>query len=104
MQTDDLYEKLTGGANKASTHSPQGHVSSQLPGREDGVADAYRHILLSAELYRNYPKYIASSELALHERNQSGAATEMDAYNNEIGRVIGEYFCKDKEKWSGVFT
>ena len=38
-----------------------------LPGRENGPADAYRHMLWAAELARNYGYVIAKSITTMHE-------------------------------------
>lgn len=40
---------------------------SGLPGRENGPADAYRHILLSAELTRRFGEGYARQLLDTHE-------------------------------------
>lgn len=46
-----VYDVATGGV---ATKSTKESVNSQMPGRENGPADAYRRILLSAELTRRY--------------------------------------------------
>ncbi len=38
--------------NGAASWASQLAVASQLPGRIDGPADAYRHLLISSELHR----------------------------------------------------
>ncbi|HHW4681064.1 MAG TPA: hypothetical protein ACQGQX_06185, partial [Xylella taiwanensis] len=42
-------------------------INSRLPGREDGPADAYRHLLLSAELTRILGEPYARAALDFHE-------------------------------------
>jgi len=71
-------------------------TASQLPGRIDGPADAYRHLLLSAELHRRFEPEYADFLLDGHELDDffgSGAAsnTHMDVFNNDIGKSIGIY-------------
>lgn len=70
-------------------------VYSQLPGREDGPADAYRHILLAAELTRQFGETYANVLLNGHEvtgsiDNQTAEAKAMDLYNNQLGVEIGK--------------
>jgi hypothetical protein len=71
-------------------------VGSQLPGRERGPADAYRHILLAAELTRRFGEQRAREFLDLHEREgnirgQPADEYAMDLNNNEIGIRIGTF-------------
>jgi hypothetical protein len=42
-------------------------VESQLPGRENGPADAYRHLLWGAELTRRFGAHVARGILEDHE-------------------------------------
>ncbi len=63
---------------------------SNLPGRENGPADAYRHLLLSAELTRRFGENYARQLLDAHEwsGNQDGQTPQqeaMDRHNNELG-------------------
>ena len=63
---------------------------SNLPGKNGGPWDAYRHILLAAELTRRYDETSARSILYLHELSgdidgQTVEEKEMDFYNNELG-------------------
>lgn len=69
---------------------------SRLPGWTGGPADAFRHIVASAEMTRRRSPALA---WALGEANelkgnffdrQSADDLEMDRHNNEIGRRIGE--------------
>ena len=76
-------------------NNPQSKVisemtASQLPGRQNGgAADAYRHILLSAELTRDYGSTAAFDVLTDHEREtESGADNGLDMWNNSIGIKI----------------
>ncbi|MFC6657289.1 hypothetical protein ACFQEX_18375 [Roseibium salinum] len=68
-------------------------IASQLPGRQDGgVADAYRHVLLSAELVRDYGVWPAYHILEKHEFESSGGADNgLDMWNNSVGMKIGQY-------------
>lgn len=62
---------------------------------EKNQADALRHILLSAELYRKNPD-VADAVLNAHEQlsgrlhGQDPRAREMDLHNNALGREIGQ--------------
>jgi len=69
-------------------------VESQLPGRNNGPADAYRHILLAAELTRRFGEACARKILEEHEEDnrrtgQTPDEEAMDRRNNEIGIQIG---------------
>lgn len=65
--------------------------ATQLPGRLDGPADAFRHILISAELARKYGPVYASAAMGFHEVNELGPGSAMDTYNNQVGYAIGQY-------------
>ena len=69
---------------------------SYLPGRENGPADAYRHILIAADLTLTYGESVARFILGLHEGNGGGSLLNgpskeslMDIHNNEVGYAIG---------------
>ncbi len=69
-------------------------VGSQLPGRENGPADAYRHILWAAELTRRFGESRAREIFEQHEthgrlKGDSADAGAMDQHNNEIGIQLG---------------
>lgn len=69
-------------------------IYSYLPGREDGPADAYRHLLLSAELARTNTETFTRVVLATHEftgnaQDQTPDANKMDEHNNELGIQLG---------------
>lgn len=69
-------------------------IYSYLPGREDGPADAYRHLLLSAELARTNTETFTRAVLAAHEftgnaQDQTSDANKMDEHNNELGIQLG---------------
>ena len=99
MSAEYAYEKSHSPVNDFFT----GHVASaainesvgsHLPGRSDGPADAYRHVLLSAELTRRYGENYARFILSAHEftgnmQDQTKEANEMDVHNNELGIKIG---------------
>ena len=84
-------------------------VYSNLPGRSDGPADAYRHIILSAELTRRYGEPYARLILNGHEftgnvQDQTKEANEMDIHNNELGIKIGNRLRQQKggSSWDNV--
>ncbi len=66
--------------------------TSGLPGEHNGPADAYRHILLAAELTRVHGEKTARGILEnyeAHDRRQPPDEADMDRHNNEIGIEIG---------------
>jgi hypothetical protein len=78
-------------------------VSSQLPGRTNGPADAYRHLLWAAELTRRFGEAKARELLELHEemgelKGDRADEIAMDRYNNELGIAIG----REARDWAGV--
>lgn len=79
-------------------------TASQLPGRRNGgAADAYRHILLSAELTRDYGFATAFDVLDHHERDKTaGADNGLDMWNNAIGMKIGQYVRDKGGTWEDV--
>src|SRR5262249_41647885 len=88
--TDD-YENYVGAKAAISEM-----VGSQLPGRERGPADAYRHLLWAAELTRRFGEQRAREILGLHEQagdlqKQRPDEEAMDLHNNEIGVSIGRF-------------
>ncbi len=64
---------------------------SNLPGGGNGPADAYRHTLRAAELYRRFPDAYASAFLDFREFAGGATNTPMDYHNNDVGKVIGQY-------------
>ena len=79
--------------------------SARLPGKENGPYDAYRHLLLSAELTRRLGEATARAILYGHEiegwwTGQSSSSRTMDESNNELGISIG----KSATSWSGVVS
>lgn len=71
-------------------------LASFLPGRVNGPADAYRHIVRVAEMTRRMGPDTAGSLAELHEIqgqggdvNNHAAATAMDRRNNLLGISIG---------------
>jgi hypothetical protein len=105
VDSRDLYKYLTYGLTERVLHEV---FNSYLPGRDDGPADAYRHVLLAAELTRIYGEYDARTLLQLHEVTgdfdlkdpQSPEARAMDEYNNELGVEIG----KTANSWEEVVS
>jgi hypothetical protein len=78
---------------------------SNLPGREDGPADAYRHLLWAGELTRRFGEKRARFILDAHEiegkiLGQSADAENMDRQNNELGIALG----KNARAWNDVIT
>jgi hypothetical protein len=78
-----------------------GAVESQLPGRENGPADAYRHLLWGAELTRRFGEDAARRILEGHEiqstlstmiarDGQTPEAAAMDGHNNELSIELGK--------------
>jgi hypothetical protein len=76
-------------------------VESQLPGRENGPADAYRHLLWGAELTRRFGEDAARRILEDHEiqgtlsatvgrDGQTPEAAAMDRRNNELAIALGK--------------
>jgi hypothetical protein len=68
---------------------------SDLPGRHNGPADAYRHILGAAELTRRHGETAARALLNTNEiqgdiSGQPKEERRMDEHNNEIGIAIGK--------------
>jgi hypothetical protein len=68
---------------------------SQLPGRENGPADAFRHMVWAAELTRRYGAATASDILDEHKKSGRHGegwtqdAENMDRHNNTLGIRIG---------------
>lgn len=83
-------------------------VNSQLPGRNNGPADAYRHVLLSAELTRQFGETYARAALDFHEwdGNRTGQAADtnrMDEHNNELGIALGKRLAaRPSSSWHDV--
>lgn len=100
-------DKLTDFAFRAATHSPDGHVSTQLPGREDGIADAYRHVLGAAEMARKL--YFGGGHAELYGlaneiKNFESSVEQryMDLWNNDIGIQIGNHVRANNGTWNDV--
>ncbi|MFC6657267.1 hypothetical protein ACFQEX_18265 [Roseibium salinum] len=79
-------------------------IASQLPGRQNGgAADAYRHILLAAELVRLYETDAAYRILFNHELDETGGADNgLDMWNNAIGMKIGKHVRDNKGGWEDI--
>lgn len=97
---------ITNGDVLANARSIAEAVASQLPGRERGLADIYRHLLWGAELRRLYPDFIAKIALETHEiispDPKYPVANEMDRRNNEIAMQIGKYVQEHGGGWKKV--
>ncbi|QWP78122.1 hypothetical protein J5226_06920 [Lysobacter sp. K5869] len=91
-----------------ATQSITESVNSQLPGRNNGPADAYRHLLLSAELTRQFGEGYARAALDFHEwdGNRAGQAADtnrMDEHNNELGIALGKRLAaQPSSSWQDV--
>ncbi len=98
-----VYDKTTGSASKAVVSES---ISSQLPGRTDGPADVYRHLLLSAELTRKYGTTYAEKLLGFHETTDIFSAgpsnSGLDKYINAIGVKLGEYVSSAGGTWQDI--
>ncbi len=102
MNKKSIYDLFTRGA---ATAASQESVSSQLPGRENGPADAYRHILISAELTRRFPDSYADFLLDSKEWSYDiTSESAMDYHNNKIGIEIGKYVANNGGGWNDVVT
>lgn len=90
---DQLPQWLNDKLAISAAHSKA--VESQLPGRECGPADAYRHLIWAAELTRLYGEDAARAMLDAKERygrvtDQPADEEAMDRHNNEIGIKLGK--------------
>jgi Ca2+-binding RTX toxin-like protein len=80
--------------------------SANLPGKENGPQDAYRHLLLSAEFTRVFGEFGAKFLLNLHEvenlilDGQPFDNSSMDWNNNTQGSEIGE----NAQSWDDIVT
>ncbi|WP_136660824.1 hypothetical protein [Nitratireductor sp. XY-223] len=101
MNLESIYERFFDSPKKMIVGET---VASQLPGRQNGgAADAYRHILLSAELARLFGTRIALSRLNRHESiEDNGADNGLDMWNNAIGIRIGDYVRKNGGDWKDI--
>lgn len=91
------------GTVRASEGAIAEMAASQLPGRHNGPADAYRHILLAAELTRRFGEEYARLILNAHEvtgaiGDQTPAERAMDEANNETGIDVG----RNSTSWPDV--
>lgn len=81
-------------------------VASQLPGRTDGLADSYRHVLWAAEVTRVNGDIFSQATLGLHETFSTGniqaAGHAVDYWNNDIGITIGQYVRNQGGTWEDV--
>ncbi|ODS24532.1 hypothetical protein AB835_02785 [Candidatus Endobugula sertula] len=78
-------------------------ISSGLPGRANGPADAYRHLVWGAELTRRYRENIARSILDFHELSSDDARqTAMDLHNNERAIEIGKEIADNNGDWGDI--
>ncbi len=68
MRLDDMFDIARTAANAES-------VSSQLPGRGNGPADAYRHILWVAEMTRRFGESVARNIAGLNTGLNRGRTT-----------------------------
>ncbi|MCH2548299.1 MAG: hypothetical protein MK052_11925 [Alphaproteobacteria bacterium] len=73
-------------------------LASNLYGGVNGPADAYRHILVAAELLRIFPSAIADIYLKAHEFG-GGSNSTMDDWNNAIGSDLGIWLKNNNKTW-----
>ena len=110
MTTQSLYavqiwNDLKGGGN-IFNQAVNESGSSQMPGKDGGPYDAYRHLLWTAELTRRYGETVARAIADLHELDgniRGGQAPEfekMDRQNNEVGIDIG----RNVRSWEEVVS
>ena len=88
--------------------------SQRLPGQFDGPGDAYRHIVLAAELTRVFGEQHARDILGLHEiqgwveksiginKSQTQERENMDNESNERGIAIGNAARKTSVAWGDM--
>lgn len=79
--------------------------SANLPGKDGGPYDAYRHILWLGEMTRRYGENTARSVAQAHEiegdfKGQDWQHRHMDEVNNEIGIEIGQ----EADSWNEVVS
>ncbi|HSX94177.1 MAG TPA: hypothetical protein VLG41_14715, partial [Hydrogenophaga sp.] len=91
MNSKDIVTDLNTNLPLQATNEG-GH--SNLPGKDGGPYDAYRHILWTAEMTRRYGENTARSMAAVHELEgdldgQGSERRAMDEHNNEVGFSIG---------------
>lgn len=78
-------------------------IGSQLPGRfEGGPANVMRHLVLSAELTRNFGQGRAESLLNFHEWGESGADSAVDVRANQVGVAIGQWVRQNGGNYNDV--
>lgn len=74
-------------------------LASQLPGRQDGPADAYRNILAAAEAVRQgYREGAVRAWGWAREIGNPDDRASMDLHNNEVGIEIG----RNADSWEEV--
>jgi hypothetical protein len=78
-------------------------VVSNLPGRVNGPADAFRHLLWAGELTRRFGSTDARAIVDGHEEPdqknaQSMRETAMDKHNNDLGIALG----REARSWEDV--
>ncbi len=78
--------------------------NSKMPGLWNGPADAYRHILVSAEMTRRTGKkaqiYAEGHEILGNIKGQDQTESDMDKHNNAIGYEI----VRKAKDWNDVVT
>jgi hypothetical protein len=89
----------TGGASEFAIGMS---TASQLPGRDSGPADAFRHMILSAELTRRFGESAARGLLNAHELGERGADSAQDRYVNDIGITLGKFLARNNGQSSHV--
>ena len=96
-------------ANDLDTYLPRQASNeaahSNMPGKDGGPYDAYRHLLWLGEMTRRYGETTARTVAHLHEvegdvKGQTSDFRNMDEHNNELGIAIG----REANSWSDVVS
>lgn len=101
--TSKIRQQMLGGRYKSARDAANYEaVSSQIPGRENGPADAYRHIIWIAETTRRNKLFLSnksdkftnvvfghSKEIAGILKGAKIQEVDMDLHNNEVALKIG---------------
>lgn len=92
---EDVFARAKPGDYLATAAAIDVAIRSSLPGRIDGPADAYRHLLWAGELTRRFGVGVARGILNFHEitgrwsNDHSVESESMDRHNNELGIAMG---------------
>ncbi|TAH34016.1 MAG: hypothetical protein EYC62_05795 [Alphaproteobacteria bacterium] len=104
MEIKDVIKEYRREPGSVSDAALKAAINSQLPGRANGPADAYRHLIWAGELTRRYGENLAVLGVNLHETSvyKKGSKEEeqhkIDNHNNKLGVEIG----KKAKTWEEV--